>query len=141
MQYLEPWESSWDTTSILNNPNLIDPMPDVMNSYYEQLKKIMLFPNLNETSPISIVYTAMHGVGYRYVVKAFRVGKFSELHPVKEQVAPDPEFPTVPFPNPEEGKSALNMSIQTANKYGCTLILANDPDADRLAVAEKSPKG
>lgn len=61
--------------------------------------------------------------------------------PVKEQIAPDPEFPTVKFPNPEEGKSALNLAIATANEHGCTLILANDPDADRLAVAEKTRLG
>lgn len=58
--------------------------------------------------------------------------------PVEEQVEPDPEFPTVKFPNPEEGKSALNLAIQTANAHGSTLIVANDPDADRLAVAEKT---
>ena len=51
---------------------------------------------------------------------------------------PDPEFPTVKFPNPEEGKSALNLSIQTAETARSTLILANDPDSDRLAVAEKN---
>lgn len=50
---------------------------------------------------------------------------------------PDPEFPTVKFPNPEEGKSALNLSFKTADANGCTVILANDPDADRFAVAEK----
>lgn len=60
------------------------------------------------------------------------------LTPVLEQIEPDPEFPTVKFPNPEEGKSALDLAIKTANAKGCTLILANDPDADRLAVAEKT---
>lgn len=50
---------------------------------------------------------------------------------------PDPEFPTVKFPNPEEGKSALNLSIDVANRNGSTIILSNDPDADRFAVAEK----
>lgn len=53
---------------------------------------------------------------------------------------PDPDFPTVKFPNPEEGKSALTLAIKTANANNSTLILANDPDADRLAVAEKLPK-
>ena len=51
---------------------------------------------------------------------------------------PDPEFPTVKFPNPEEGESALDLSFKTADANGCTVILANDPDADRLAVCEKS---
>ena len=60
--------------------------------------------------------------------------------PVAEQMEADPEFPTVPFPNPEEGKSALNLAMATADAAGSTVILANDPDADRLAVAEKQPR-
>jgi len=59
---------------------------------------------------------------------------------VESQKEPDPEFPTVRFPNPEEGKSALNDAIATANKAGTPIILANDPDADRLAVAEKTKR-
>ncbi|KAK6636317.1 hypothetical protein RUM43_009976 [Polyplax serrata] len=141
LKNLEPRHSSWDTASIKGNPNLFDPMSDILVAYYDKLQDIILFPELNQTSPIGIVYTAMHGVGYRYVMKAFEVANLKKFCPVVEQVEPDPEFPTVPFPNPEEGKSALNLSIETASKNGCTLILANDPDADRLAVAEKSPVG
>lgn len=55
---------------------------------------------------------------------------------VEQQKDPNPEFPTVPFPNPEEGKSALKLAIETAENNGSRIILANDPDADRLAVAE-----
>lgn len=55
-----------------------------------------------------------------------------------EQIEPDPDFPTVKFPNPEEGKSALDLSMQTADKNDSHFILANDPDADRLAAAEKN---
>lgn len=57
---------------------------------------------------------------------------------VEEQKLPDPEFPTVKFPNPEEGKSALDLSIKTANQHSSSIILANDPDADRLACATKT---
>ena len=53
------------------------------------------------------------------------------------QREPDPEFPTTPFPNPEEGKTALNLSFETADANGAIYILANDPDADRLAVVQK----
>lgn len=59
---------------------------------------------------------------------------------VEEQKLPDPEFPTVKFPNPEEGKSALDLSIQVADKNSSSVILANDPDADRLACATKMKK-
>lgn len=83
----------------------------------------------------------MHGVGYPYVVKAFEAFGLKEVIPVECQVEPDAKFPTVEFPNPEEGKGALKMAMETAEKNGCTLILANDPDADRLAVAEMDKDG
>lgn len=75
-----------------------------------------------------------------FLIMWFNFIKLSKLIPVEEQILPDPEFPTVKFPNPEEGKSALNLAIQTANTNDSTVILANDPDADRLAVAEKLPR-
>ncbi|KAL0267139.1 UNVERIFIED_CONTAM: hypothetical protein PYX00_009491 [Menopon gallinae] len=134
---LQPLPSSWNTKIIFGNPNVVDPLAEVMVSYYARLKKLVLFSDINRSSDLRIVYTAMHGVGYKYVVEAFKTGSLNEFYVVKEQRDPDPEFPTVRFPNPEEGKSALNLSIQTAEENDCTLILANDPDADRLAVAEK----
>ena len=83
----------------------------------------------------------MHGVGYEFSVESFKAFNLNPFIPVVEQIQPDPEFPTVKFPNPEEGKSALNLAIKTANENGSTIILANDPDADRLAVAEKKKDG
>jgi phosphoglucomutase/phosphopentomutase len=59
---------------------------------------------------------------------------------VKEQAEPDPDFPTIPFPNPEEGRQVLELSMQTADRNGCKIILANDPDADRFQIAEKQTK-
>jgi len=60
---------------------------------------------------------------------------------VKEQEDPDPEFTTVDFPNPEEGASALDLSFKMADSIGSVYILANDPDADRLGVAQKEASG
>jgi phosphoglucomutase / phosphopentomutase len=93
----------------------------------------------NRTSPVRVCYTAMHGVGLPFAAAAFEAFGHRPFAQTREQVEPDPGFPTVPFPNPEEGKGALALAMRTAEREGCTLILANDPDADRLAVAEWVP--
>lgn len=133
-----PWETSWDTSIIQKSPLRKDPLCHVMKMYYDILSNDVLFPNVNANTPIKFTYTAMHGVGYPYMVEAFEVAKFKPFVVVEEQRDPDPEFPTVAFPNPEEGKSSLDLSFKTAESNDSTIILANDPDADRLAVAEKS---
>lgn len=94
----------------------------------------------NKSCP-PITYTAMHGVGYPFIKKTFESFNFPELVWTKQQLYADPEFTTVKFPNPEEGEGALKLAIQTAEKNGSKFILANDPDADRLAIAEKLPSG
>ncbi|HEX4867540.1 MAG TPA: phospho-sugar mutase [Acidimicrobiales bacterium] len=87
---------------------------------------------------VTAVYTAMHGVGAGTVRRAFAAAGFPDLHEVGEQVEPDPEFPTVAFPNPEE-PGALDLALARARDVGADLVLANDPDADRLAVAIPDP--
>ncbi len=83
---------------------------------------------------VSSVYTAMHGVGAATIRQAFARAGFPPPHEVAEQVEPDPDFPTVAFPNPEE-PGALDLSLALAQRVGADLVVANDPDADRLAVA------
>ena len=90
--------------------------------------------------PLRIVYTPMHGVGYALAARAFVAAGFSEVSSVPEQTRPDPTFPTVRFPNPEE-HGALDLAILHARRTDADLILANDPDADRLAVAVKNESG
>lgn len=80
------------------------------------------------------VYTAMHGVGWETASAVFGAAGLGSPDVVSEQIEPDPDFPTVAFPNPEE-EGALDLSIALATKVGAELIIANDPDADRLAVA------
>lgn len=107
--------------------------------YYDKLLTNIpkdLLTDYNATSNIRFVYSAMHGVGYRFVERAIDEAKLSPLIAVKEQQYADPDFPTVKFPNPEEGKSSLVLSFKLAKEANSNVILANDPDADRLALAE-----
>ena len=83
---------------------------------------------------VNVVYTAMHGVGWETSRRVFAAAGFGEPTVVVEQSEPDPAFPTVSFPNPEE-PGALDLSFATATRVDAELIIANDPDADRLAVA------
>ena len=88
-----------------------------------------------------IVYTAMHGVGHKWCTRAFEEFGLSPYIPVVEQCDSDPTFPTVEFPNPEEGAGALQMATHLAEAQNASIVLANDPDADRLAVAERQENG
>ena len=89
---------------------------------------------------INYVYTAMHGVGYEVLSKTLAKAGLPQPHIVAEQVWPDGTFPTVNFPNPEE-KGALDLAIEVAKKHNAEFIIANDPDADRLAVALPDAEG
>lgn len=84
------------------------------------------------------VYTAMHGVGWEIFQRVLNAAGYPLPKTVDEQLQPDPAFPTVDFPNPEE-PGALDLSFERARKSGAELIIAHDPDADRLAVAIPDP--
>ncbi len=87
---------------------------------------------------LKIVYTAMHGVGGETVLKVLKNAGFESVTPVAEQFDPDPLFPTVSFPNPEE-PGALDLAFKVAEREQADLIIANDPDADRAAFAVFDP--
>jgi phosphomannomutase len=87
---------------------------------------------------LRIVHTAMHGVGTPVVERAFAAAGFPPLIEVPEQAAADPDFPTVPFPNPEE-PGALDLALALAARTAADIVIANDPDADRCAVAVPFP--
>jgi len=118
---------------------LSNPWEEINSKYFTKLP-IFNAKDLNSSLRCSVVYTAMHGVGCPYVEQAWAAAGFDpkKLVIVDEQKDPDPEFSTVDFPNPEEGASALDLSIHRADSCGAKYILANDPDADRLGVAQKN---
>jgi phosphomannomutase len=101
--------------------------------YLDAVRALAVHPREGDRS-IRIVYTPLHGVGDTLVRKALSEAGFAEVTSVPEQQKPDGSFPTVAFPNPEE-KGAMDLSFALAKKTGAHLVLANDPDADRLAVA------
>ncbi len=87
---------------------------------------------------LRIVLTPMHGVGGETAMAVLNAAGFAEVTLVAEQAEPDPDFPTVSFPNPEE-PGALDLALETAARLDADIVLANDPDADRAAVAAKDP--
>ena len=89
---------------------------------------------------LKIVYTAMHGVGTKTLSQVFKSAGFPDLILVTEQADPDPDFPTVAFPNPEE-PGAIDLALATARAHSADLVIANDPDADRCAAAIKDRNG
>jgi len=130
---LTPW--SWDLKAI-ESSRCVD-VDDMHDAYFAKLKQLSKYASDNSVTPLKFVYTAMHGVGHPAAVKSFSQFSLPPFVPTAAQVAPDPTFPTVAYPNPEEGKGALKLAMDTAEAAGATVILANDPDADRLAVAER----
>jgi len=88
---------------------------------------------------LRIVLTPMHGVGGVVAERVLRGAGFTDLDVVPEQAEPDPDFPTVAFPNPEE-PGAMDLALALAHAVGADVVLANDPDADRCAVAVADPR-
>jgi len=104
---------------------------DIVEKYVERTK--ILAPRPDE---IKIVYTAMHGVGTKTLQRVFHRAGFPSLILVESQSQPNPDFPTIAFPNPEE-PGALDLALETAKTFDADLVIANDPDADRCSVAIK----
>ena len=111
---------------------------EVDKSYLEELKKQILNPEAisAQADQLRIVYTPLHGTGNRPVRRILRELGFSSVYCVSEQEEPDGDFPTVSYPNPEDPK-AFQMALDLAEKVDADIVLATDPDADRLGVYVK----
>jgi phosphomannomutase len=105
---------------------------------YEQATAALALPERFPARNLRIVLTPMHGVGGETAQAVLNAAGFTDVTLVAEQAEPDPEFPTVSFPNPEE-PGALDLALETAERLNADIVIANDPDADRAAVAARDP--
>lgn len=110
----------------------LDVGDETVDAYLDAIASLSL-PG-GDRSAVRVAYTAMHGVGGALACRALERFGFEQVEVVEAQQEPDPDFPTVKFPNPEE-EGAMDLVLDLARARGSTLVLANDPDADRLAVA------
>ena len=132
---------TWDTNLVDSHERVQRVFAEAAKLYLDHIRELVWpLPSVEQAMPFT--YTPMHGVGLTMMKQIaymlwFR-GHF--MREVAAQAQPDPEFPTIPFPNPEE-KGALDLAMQEASKNNTDIIIANDPDADRFSVAQRIAKG
>ena len=114
---------------------------EIDTKYMEELKKLVLNPDVirEQAKSLKIVYTPLHGTGNLPVRRVLKELGFEQVYVVPEQELPDGRFPTVSYPNPED-KKAFALALELAKKVDADLVLATDPDADRLGVYAKDSK-
>jgi phosphoglucomutase len=134
--------TSFEQVNFHANSSLISNIgPEVEAAYYEEVKK--LIPNrevIQKHKNIPLVYSSLHGAGITMVPQCLRQIGFSNLHVVEAQEKPDGNFPTVHSPNPEE-KSAMEMVINKGKEVGATMVMATDPDTDRVGIGVRKSDG
>ena len=123
-----------------NIENIISIGREIDEAYLARLKTLSLSPDvIRQHKDLKIVYTPLHGTGRTLVPEILKRFGFENIHPVPEQMVADGNFPTVRSPNPEE-HSALDMGIRLAEKLNADLLMATDPDADRVGIAVRDLK-
>lgn len=124
------------------NPDLIQIIgKDVDDVYLREVKKLSIDPEcINRHKDLKIVYTPLHGTGMMLIPEALKMWGFENVHCVSEQMVKDGNFPTVVSPNPENSE-ALTMALNLAKNIDADIVMASDPDADRVGMACKNSKG
>ncbi|AXX64802.1 phospho-sugar mutase [Bombilactobacillus bombi] len=114
---------------------------DVDQAYLQEIKSVSIDQNLiNQYRDLKFVYTPLHGTGKMLAGRAFSQVGFTKMQLVQEQAILDPEFATVEFPNPEFSET-FNLAIRDGQKISADVLIATDPDADRLGAAVRQPDG
>ena len=115
--------------------------PELEATYYQEVKKLIPRKEVvSRNSAIPLVYSSLHGTGITMIPECLKQIGFSNIHLAEEQCIPDGNFPTVKSPNPEE-RSAMEMAIQKGQAVGATLVMATDPDGDRVGIGVRKPDG
>jgi len=110
-------------------------------AFIEMVKGLSIYPDVIEKQKdLKIVYTPIHGTGITLVPQVLQRYGFTNVHIVEEQATPDGNFPTVVYPNPEESE-AMSIGLKKAKELDADILLGTDPDADRVGIAIKNPKG
>lgn len=133
---------SLDDVNFDGDVNLIEQVGDEMDrSYLDMIKQLTLAnESIQRHNDLKIVYSPIHGTGVTLIPKVLQELGFNEVHVVAEQSTPDGNFPTVVYPNPEE-EEAMSMALQQAKTIDADLVMATDPDSDRVGIAVKNSKG
>ena len=114
---------------------------DIDSVYLEEISKLTLSPeSIKRNKDMKIVYTPIHGTGITVIPRALKMYGFENIIDVPEQNVISGDFPTVISPNPEE-PAALQMAVDKAKEVGADIVMASDPDADRVGIAVKNDKG
>ena len=131
-----------DDIKFNGNPALIEIIgEEIDKAFIENIKKLSLSPDsIKRNSDLKIVYTPIHGTGVKLIPRALKEYGFTNIIPVPEQNVVSGDFPTVVSPNPEE-PAALDMAVKKAIETDADIVMASDPDADRLGIAVKNDKG
>ena len=133
---------SIDDIKFKGNPNLISNIgKDMDNAFIKEVVKLSVSPeSIERQHDLKIVYTPIHGAGVKIVPQALRAAGFTNIINVPEQDVTDGSFPTVESPNPEE-PAALKLAIERAIETDAEIVMATDPDADRIGTAIRDDKG